>query len=145
MVFKKIKDQTLKKDEEGFSPVIIMSEETPKDIEDLVLPVTTLLGILKFDIILKSGKIIYSYNRWGNKEKTLGSKELLQLTNNVAMQLTKIDQQTIEHMILRTKDMNLIIISVKNLLIFTQCNINARIPMITLKVKRIANRLSELL
>jgi hypothetical protein len=102
-------------------------------------------GILRLDILTKSGDLIFCYNRWGNTEDTLNENDALELLESLKNQLQKANKKEINHFIIRADEANYIAFSNEKIYLFLQCDKKCKLPFITLKAKRIATEVSLLI
>jgi hypothetical protein len=126
-------------------PIIYIAEKAPKETQEITSELISMRGIIKLLVLEKSGKIIYSYERWGKSEKTLNETDVLELIRNVGKQLKKIDKKTIDHTIIRSEDSNIVIFSSVRVITFLQCDKKAKLPLVTIKTKRITDSFTNLM
>lgn len=125
-------------------PIIYLAENAPKETQEITSELISMRGIIKLLIIKLSGQVIYSYERWGKSEKSLNETDVLELINNVQNQLKKIGKKSIDHTIIRSEDSNIVIFSVENIITFLQSDKKAKLPLVTIKTKRIADSIASL-
>ncbi|MBN1328199.1 MAG: hypothetical protein JXA54_01885 [Candidatus Heimdallarchaeota archaeon] len=143
---KRLLKSTIKKDSSQYiEPVIYISTEAPKQTPDIVSEIISMRGIVKFSIINWSSKIIYNYERWGKIEKSFTEADTLNILTSIKKSLNKIGKKSIDHLILRSDDMNVIIFSSQQIIIFLHCDKKAALPILTIKVKRVIQNLSSII
>ncbi|NHK30231.1 MAG: hypothetical protein FK730_02690 [Asgard group archaeon] len=125
-------------------PIIYIAEKAPKETQEITSELISMRGIIKLLVLEKSGQVIYSYERWGKSEKTLNEDDVLELINNVSNQLKKIDKKSIDHTIIRSEDSNIVIFSTDSIITFLQSDKKAKLPLVTIKTKRIADSFTDL-
>ena len=144
-MLKKKKNATLSSSNIYIEPIIFLSDDAPNKLEEFVSDLITMRGIIKLSLIgINTGKLLYNYERWGKSEKTMTIKNIISLIETITKQLQKLDKKTIDHLILRSDNMNLIIFSVNSKLLFLQCDNKVKLPLVTIKARRIVSQLAEL-
>jgi hypothetical protein len=126
-------------------PHTYLSENYPTEITEVVSDLISMRGILRLDILTKSGDLIFCYNRWGNTEDTLNETDALELLESLKNQLQKANKKEINHFIIRADEANYIAFSNEKIYLFLQCDKKCKLPFITLKAKRIATEVSLLI
>lgn len=143
MVKKIFKTTTKKDSEEYVEPIIYISPEAQKQIPEIVSELISMRGIVKLSIVNWLGKMLYNYERWGKIEKSFNENDTLDLLKLIKKQLKKIGKKTIDHFILKSDDINIIVFSSQKLFIFLHCDKKATLPIITIKVKRVLHDLTK--
>ncbi|HUT82991.1 MAG TPA: hypothetical protein VMZ29_17475 [Candidatus Bathyarchaeia archaeon] len=124
-------------------PIIYLSVDAPKQIPEIVSEIISMRGIVKLSIVNWSGKVLYNYERWGKIEKSFSENDTLDLLKLIKKQLEKIGKKTIDHLILKSEDVNIVVFSSSEIVIFLHCDRKAILPLITIKTKRIIQNLTS--
>jgi len=124
-------------------PIIYLAVNAPKQIPEIVSEIISMRGIVKLSIVNWSGKILYNYERWGKIEKSFSENDTLDLLKLIKRQLDKIGKKTIDHLILKSDDINIVVFSSSEIIIFLHCDRKAILPIITIKTKRILQNLTS--
>ncbi len=134
-----------KKNNNSQEQIVFVADNTPKELSNIVSDLISMRGILRLDVIQKSGKTLYSYNRWGKLAKTLEENESLSIINSIKKKLSKIDKKQVNQIIIRADDVNFIAFSTLKIIAILQCDKKAKLPMVTIKTKRIATKITEMI
>ncbi|MFW9924469.1 MAG: hypothetical protein ACFFDW_14390 [Candidatus Thorarchaeota archaeon] len=114
------------------------------NINDLVSEIISMNGVLSVDIFDWSGNVLYSYYRWGRSDNILEEKDLYELVTFVKKRLKKINQKNLKHLIIRSDELNIITYSTEKLIMIIHCDQKAKLPLLTIKAKRVTENISEL-
>ena len=104
-----------------------------------------MLGVLSLDIFDWSGKILYSYYRWGKSDNVLEEEDLFDLIAYIKKRIKKIGQKKLEHLIIKSEDMNIVVNSTDKIITIIHCETRTKIPLLTIHTKRATLKLSKLI
>jgi predicted regulator of Ras-like GTPase activity (Roadblock/LC7/MglB family) len=124
-------------------PVIYSSSSLPNEFQEILDDLISMRGIIKLIILKLKGEKLYSYERWGKLEKSLKKEDVMELFESIRSQLTKIGKKNLNQTIIRSDDSNIIIFSEGEIVVFVQCDKKAKLPVITIKTKRITTTIAK--
>ncbi len=119
--------------------------KTPKDVNEIFSEVTSMRGVLSLDIFDWSGNVLYSYYRWGKSDNILEEKDLIELVNYITKRLKKIGQKKLQHLIIKSEDMNIVVNSTEKIITVIHCEGKTKLPLLTIHTKRATIKLSKLI
>ena len=119
--------------------------KTPKDVNLIFSEVTSMLGVLSLDIFDWSGNMLYSYYRWGKAENIFEEDDLFAIVKYVTKRLKKIGQKKLQHLIIKSEDMNILAYSTEKIITIIHCEAQVKLALLTIHTKRATTKLSELL
>ncbi len=119
--------------------------KTPKDVNEIFSEVTSMIGVLSLDIFDWSGNVLYSYYRWGKSDNVLEEEELFDLIAYVKKRIKKIGQKKLEHLIIKSEDMNIVVNSTDKIITIIHCENRTKLPLLTIHSKRATTKLSKLI
>ncbi|MHA1630141.1 MAG: hypothetical protein ACTSXO_03560 [Candidatus Heimdallarchaeota archaeon] len=126
-------------------PVIFLSEKAPQNIEKIVSELISMRGIIRLCICLEPKRVIYDYQRWGKREKTLEFKEIIELVGGVKTRLKKMTENSMEHLLIQMEEVTLLVLTQQKLLLFVQCERKTtKLPVAIVKAKQIMQALRNL-
>ena len=118
---------------------------TPIDVNDILADIISMIGVLSVDIFNDSGKVLYSYYRWGKSENILDEKELLSLIASIKKRLSKIKQDDFEQLVIRSNELNIVIYSTKKITLAIHCDLKTKLALLTIRAKRATEELDSVL
>jgi len=125
-------------------PIIFLSDNAPKELEEVVSELISMRGIIRLCICLQPGKVIYDYQRWGRTEVSLEVKEIITLYKTIEHQVKNLKEEFMEHLVLRLEKTDLLLMASHRLLLFLHADRKAKLPIALIKAKRILKALQEL-
>ena len=123
----------------------ITAAKTPKDVNQIFSEVTSMLGVLSLDIFDWSGNMLYSYYRWGKADNIFEEDELFAIVKYVSKRLKKIGQKKLQHLIIKSEDMNILAYSTEKIISIIHCEAQVKLALLTIHTKRATKKLSEML
>ncbi|MHA1655957.1 MAG: hypothetical protein ACTSWT_05485 [Candidatus Heimdallarchaeota archaeon] len=126
-------------------PIIFLSDNAPKELEEVVSELISMRGIIRLCICLEPKRVIYDYQRWGKREKTLEFKEIIELVKGIKTRLKKMTENSMEHLLIQMKEVTLLVLTQQKLLLFVQCERKTtKLPVAIVKAKQIMQALRNL-
>ena len=119
--------------------------KTPNDVNEIFSEVTSMIGVLSLDVFNWSGKVIYSYYRWGKSDNVLEEEELFELIAYIKKRIKKIGQKKLQHLIIKSEDMNIVVYSTDKIITVIHCENRTKLPLLTIHSKRATVKLSKLI